>query len=66
MSHRRTPSLILSDPRQSSGAEPSDDEEYYKLKEAYHKAIELYSGASLDANKLCDELKAACATLGVT
>jgi hypothetical protein len=56
---------ILSDPEQSSGAESSDDEEYYKLKEAYNKAIELYSGASLDADKLRDELKAARAALGV-
>ena len=35
------------------------------LKEAYHKAIELYSGASLDTDELRDELKAALATLGV-
>ena len=43
----------------------SDDEEYYKLKEAYHNATELYSGASLDADKLHDELKAVHAALGV-
>jgi hypothetical protein len=35
------------------------------LKEAYNKAIELYIRASLDADKLCDELKATRATLGV-
>ena len=53
-------------PRTVFGAKSSDDEEYFKLKESYHKATELYLGANLDANKLCDELKAACATLHVT
>jgi hypothetical protein len=43
----------------------SDHEEYFKLKEAYLKVIDLYSGASLDADKLCNELKAACAALGI-
>ena len=51
-----TPSPILS-PAQSSGAESSDDEEYFRLKESYHKATQLYSRASLDTDKLCDELK---------
>ena len=65
MKRRCTPSLILSDPRQSSGDASSDDEEYFKLKEAYHKAIELYSGASLDVDKLRNELKATCTALGI-
>ena len=64
-SHHRTPSPIPSDLGQSSGVESSDDEEYFKLKESYYKAIELYSGVSLDADKLCDELKATRVTLGV-
>ena len=59
------PSPIPSDPGQSSGAKLLDNEEYFKLKEAHNKATELYSGASLDANKLRDELKAAWAALGV-
>ena len=33
--------------------------------EAYLKVTDLYSGASLDANKLRDELKVARTTLGV-
>ena len=65
MSHQHTPSLIPSDLGQSSGAKSPDDEEYFKLKESYHKATELYSGANLDVNKLRDELKAAHAALGV-
>jgi len=36
------------------------------LKEAYHKAIELYSGASRDTDKLHDELKVVRTALGVT
>ena len=35
------------------------------LKEAYLKVTDLYSGASLDANKIHDELKAVRAALGV-
>ena len=35
------------------------------LKEAYLKVIDLYSRASLDADKIHDELKAAHAALGV-
>ena len=56
---------VSSNPGQSSGDALSDHEEYFKLKEAYLKFIDLYSGASLDADKLHDELKAACAALGV-
>jgi hypothetical protein len=44
----------------------SDHEEYFKLKEAYLKVIDLYSGASLDVDKLRDELMAARTTLGIT
>jgi hypothetical protein len=58
-------SSISSGRRQSSGDASLDDEEYFKLKESYLKATELYSGANLDTNKLYDELKAVCATLGV-
>ena len=57
---------VPSDPRQSSGDASSDHEEYFKLKEAYLKVTDLYSGASLDADKLRDELKATCTALGVT
>ena len=56
---------VSSNPGQSFGDASSDDEEYFKLKESYIKAIELYSKASLDANKLCDEPKATCAALGI-
>ena len=65
MSHRRTPLPIPSDPGQSSGAKSSDDEEYFKLKEFYHRATELYSGVSLYADKLRNELKAAHTALCV-
>jgi hypothetical protein len=57
---------VPSNPRQSFGDASSDHEEYFKLKEAYLNITNLYSGASLDADKLHDELKAACAALGVT
>ena len=60
-SHRRTPLSILSNPGQSSGDASSDHEEYFKLKEAYLKVTDLYSGASLDA----DKLKATGAALGI-
>ena len=53
------------DPGQSSGEVSLGHEEYFKLKEAYLKVIDLYSGASLDTNKLHDELKATRAALGV-
>ena len=43
---------VPSDPGQSSGDASSDHEEYFKLKEAYLKVIDLYSGASLDVDKL--------------
>jgi len=56
---------VSSDPKQSSGDASSYHKEYFKLKEAYLKATELYSGASQDADKLCDELKATHAALGV-
>ena len=56
---------VPSIPGQSSGDASSDHEEYFKLKEAYLKVTDLYSGASLDANKLRNELKATCAALGV-
>ena len=56
---------VPSIPGQSSGDASSDHEEYFKLKEAYLKVKDLYSGASLDINKLRDELKAARAALGV-
>ena len=56
---------VPSNPGQSSGDASSDHEEYFKLKEAYLKIIDLYSGASLDANKLCVELKATSAALSV-
>ena len=64
--HCRAPSPIPSDLGQSYRDAASDDEEYFKLKEFCCKAIELYSGASLDADKLRDELKAAHAVLAVT
>ena len=53
------------DPRQSSSDALLDHEEYFKLKEAYLKVTNLYLGASLDTDKLRDELKAAHAALGV-
>ena len=57
---------VLSNPEQSSSDASLDHEEYFKLKEAYLKVIDLYSGASLDTNKLRDELKVAHAVLGIT
>ena len=56
---------VSSNPGQSSGDASSDHEEYFKLKEAYLKVIDLYLGASLDAAKPRDELKAARTVLGV-
>ena len=56
---------VPSNPRQSFGDASSDHEEYFKLKEAYCKVTDLYSGASLDADKLHDELNATHAALGV-
>ena len=56
---------VLSNPEQSSSDASSDHEEYFKLKEAYLKVTDLYSGASLDTNKLRDELKVAHVTLGI-
>jgi hypothetical protein len=55
-----------SDPGQSSGDASSDHEEYFKLKEAYLKVTDLYSGVSLDVDKLRDELKATHAALAIT
>jgi hypothetical protein len=60
------PSLIPSDLAQSFGDASSEDEAYLHLKESYRKVTDLYSGASLDIDKLHDELKAARAALGVT
>jgi len=56
---------VPSDPGQSSSDASSDHEEYFKLKEAYLKVTDLYSEASLDADKLCNELNAARATFGI-
>ena len=56
---------VPSDPGQSSSDASSDHEEYFKLKEAYLKVTDLYSSASLDVDKMRDELKAACAALGI-
>ena len=56
---------VPSNPGQSSGDASSDHEEYFKLKEAYLKVTDLCSGASLNINKLHDELKATHATLGI-
>jgi hypothetical protein len=49
-----------------SGDESSDDKEYLQLKESYRKLTDLYSGDSMDADKLRDKLKATCIALGVT
>ena len=56
----------LSVPTWSSSDESSDDEEYLQLKESYHKLTDLYSGASRDAERLRDELKAVLTALGIT
>ena len=56
---------VTSNPGQSSSDALLDHEEYFKLKEAYLKVIDMYSGVSLDVGNLRDELKAAHAAIGV-